>query len=352
MPHAPDVAPEPILEPDLPIIDPHHHLWRDRAPREVEPPHGFDRIIALSPTYMLDEMLADMNSGHDVRATVFVDCRSYYRADAPAPFETVGETEFANGVAAICASGAYGNRRGAAAIVSRGDLTAGDVAAYALQAHLDRAPDRFRGIRNVGAWDASAEVLGPMAGRAEKGLYLSDAFRKGFRHLAPMGLSFDAWVMEPQLDDVIDLARAFPDTSIILDHVGTPLNLGPYAGTLDERFPIWKAKIQALAESPNVTVKLGGLAMPFCNMEGFLAEPRVSSEVLAKAWRPWIETCIEAFGPARCMFESNFPVDRGACEYPVLWNAFKRIAAGASAEDKAALFHGTAARVYRVTLPD
>lgn len=348
----PDLPREDILEPDLPIIDPHHHLWRDRVPAEQPPVHGFNRIIELTPTYMLDEMLADMNSGHDVRATVFVDCRAFYRKDGPAGFETLGETEFANGVAAMCDSGAFGNRRVAAGIVSRVDLTLGDLAGAVLEAHMMRAPDRFRGIRNVGAADDDPAVLGPMHGRAPKGLYLDPTFRKGFAHLGRLGLTFDAWVLEPQLDDVLDLARAFPDTSIILDHVGTPLSIGAWKGTMEERRPNWLASMKALAGCPNVTVKVGGLAMPFCDLAGFLSEPRASSEVLAESWRPWIEPVIEAFGADRCMMESNFPVDRGACEYATLWNALKRVASGASASEKAALFHGTASRVYRVALPE
>jgi len=190
-------------------------------------------------------------------------------------------------------------------------------------------------------------VLGPL-NRVEPGLYLSDQFRAGFKHLGKMGLSFDAWLLEPQLPDVTSLARAFPDTTIVLDHVGTPLGRGSFTGKLEERFPTWKANIQELAKSPKVVVKLGGLAMAFCNFPSFLAEPRAPSEQLAKEWGPYIETCIEAFGPDRCMFESNFPVDMGSCSYATLWNAFKHIAKGASAGEKTALFSGTAKRVYRL----
>ncbi|MGR3781183.1 MAG: amidohydrolase family protein [Albimonas sp.] len=346
-----DAPREEILEPDLPIIDPHHHLWRGRASHEQPPVHGFNKVLEMVPDYMFDEMLADMNSGHDVRATVFVDCRAFYRDGGPEGFETLGETEFANGVGALAASGQFGPKRMCAGIVSRVDLTLGDLAGAVLEAHMHRAPDRFRGIRNVGANDEDRAVSGPMHGRAPAGLYLDPTFRKGFAHLQRLGLSFDAWVFEPQLGDVIDLARAFPETSIILDHVGTPVNIGRWAGTLEERRPHWLASIKALAECPNVTVKLGGLAMSFCNLEGFLSEPPASSEVLAKAWAPWIEPVVEAFGADRCMMESNFPVDRGACTYATLWNALKRVASGASDAEKAALFHGTASRVYRVALP-
>jgi L-fuconolactonase len=181
-----------------------------------------------------------------------------------------------------------------------------------------------------------------------EGVYRGEAFRNGFAHLAPRGLSFDAWLLEPQLPDLIDLARAFPDTSIVLDHVGTPLGNASYKGRLPERFGVWRDNIRALAQSPNVTVKLGGLAMAFCNFPSFMSEPAAPSTQLAEEWRPYIETCIEAFGPERCMFESNFPVDILSASYRRLWNAFKIIARNASADDKRALFAGTAKRVYRL----
>jgi predicted TIM-barrel fold metal-dependent hydrolase len=261
----------------------------------------------------------------------------------------VGETEFVNGVAAMSASGLYGDLRACAGIVGKADLTLGDGVVEVLEAHVAAGGGRFRGIRNSASFDADEEVLGPL-NRVEAGLYGRDDFRAGFKRLAPMGLSFDAWLLEPQLADVIDLARAFPDTAIVLDHVGTPLGRASYEGRLPERFEGWRANIRELAKSSNVTVKLGGLAMAFCNFPSFLAEPRAPSEQLAQEWRPYIETCIEAFGPQRCMFESNFPVDLGSCSYATLWNAFKRIAEDYSADEKTALFSGTAAKVYRLAL--
>ncbi|MFT4792394.1 MAG: putative TIM-barrel fold metal-dependent hydrolase [Paracoccaceae bacterium] len=341
---------EAIIEPDLPIIDPHHHLW-DRRPLSQTPPvHGFDKVIAMSSRYMLDELMRDLNSGHNIRATVFVECRAMYRADGPEAEKPLGETEFVNGIAAMSASGLYGPTRVAAGIVGRVDLMAGDAAGAALEAHVTHAPDRFRGIRHAAPYDADPAVLGPLGGRATAGTLASDQFRAGFAHMGRLGLSFDAWMLEPQIPDVTDLARAFPDTSIILDHVGTPLNIGAYEGRLEERFPIWQAAIRDLAACENVTVKLGGLAMPFCNLPGFLSEPRLGSEALAAAWRPYVDTCIEAFGVDRCMFESNFPVDLGSCDYATLWNALKRIASGASADEKTALFSGTAGRVYKIAI--
>ena len=341
---------EQILEPELPIVDPHHHLWDRRnyaAPAAAE--HPFMTAIADARRYLLDELMADTSSGHNVVATVFVECGAFYKADGPLALRPVGETEFVNGVAAMSASGLYGDFRACAGIVGRADLLLGDGVVEVLEAHVAAGGGRFRGIRNSASFDADKEVLGPL-NRVEAGLYLRDDFRTGFGHLAQMGLSFDAWLLEPQLGDMIDLARAYPETTIVLDHVGTPIGRGSYEGRLQERFAGWRANIRELAKSPHVNVKLGGLAMAFCNFPSFLAEPRAPSEQLAEEWRPYIETCIEAFGPGRCMFESNFPVDMGSCSYATLWNAFKRIAAGYSADEKTALLSGTAKKVYRLAV--
>jgi predicted TIM-barrel fold metal-dependent hydrolase len=339
---------EAILEPDLPIVDPHHHLWdRRNYATPAAPEHPFMTAIADARRYLLDELLADTGSGHNITATVFVECGAFYKADGPVEMRVVGETEFVNGVAAMSASGMYGETRACAGIVSRADLMLGDAVAPVLEAHIRAGGGRFRGIRNSASFEADKEVLGPL-NRVEAGLYLSDRFREGFKHLAPMGLSFDAWLLEPQLPDLIALARAFPQTTIVLDHVGTPLGRASYAGRLEERFGAWRDNIAELAKSQNVVVKLGGLAMAFCNFPSFLSEPRAPSEQLAREWAPYIEACIGAFGPERCMFESNFPVDMGSCTYATLWNAFKRIAHGYSADEKAALFSGTATRVYRL----
>jgi L-fuconolactonase len=336
---------EPILEPDLAIVDPHHHLWDWTARVAAAPPpkHEFETIYLSTPRYLLDELLADLGSGHRVEETVYIECRSMYRADGPLEFRPVGETEFVNGIAAQSASGIYGATRVCAGIVGHVDLTLGDGAAAVLEAHLARAPDRFRGIRHSAAWDADPAVLGPLNFRPQ-GLLTDSAFRQGFAHLARLGLSFEAWVLEPQLPEVLALAKAFPATTIVLDHVGTPLGVGAYAGRREARFEDWRRNIRALAAAENVVVKLGGLAMPF---GGFDAQG-AGSERLAELWRPYIETCIEAFGVERCMFESNFPVDRYSCSYRTLWNALKRIAAGASSGEKAALFSGVARRVYRL----
>jgi predicted TIM-barrel fold metal-dependent hydrolase len=341
---------EPILDPELPIIDPHHHLWdmRGRFGPDAPPArHGFEALLRRSPHYLLDQLLADIGAGHNVRATVFVECGAMYRAGASAALAPVGETEFVNGVAAMSASGLYGEARACAGIVGHADLTLGDAVAPVLEAHLAAGGGRFRGVRQSARYDPDPAVLGPLGGMTA-GFYRSAAFRAGFAHLAAHRLSFDAWLLEPQLPDLIDLASTYPETTIILDHLGTPLGIGAYAGQREGRFDEWRNNIRALAERPNVVCKIGGLAMPFLGFPSFMADPPASSEMLAQEWRPYVETAIEAFGAERCMFESNFPVDAGTCDYATLWNAFKRLAAGASADEKAALFHDTARRTYRL----
>jgi L-fuconolactonase len=345
---------EQILEPDLPIVDPHHHLWDWPAALLASLPaavaeHGFSRVLARSMRYLLPEFLSDLNTGHNIRATVFVQCGAMYRADGPEHFKPVGETEFVNGIAAMSASGTYGPIRACAGIVGHADLTTGAEVSAVLEAHMRAAADRFRGIRHTASYDADPNVLGPLV-RVGPGLYTQKNFREGYAQLAKFKMSFDAWLLEPQLPELIDLAASFPQTPVVLDHVGTPLGLASYQGKREERFALWRNNIGKLAALPNVSVKLGGLAMSFCNFPSFLQSPPASSTQLAAEWRPYIETCIDAFGVNRCMFESNFPVDMGSCTYPVLWNAFKVIAKNYSAAEKAALFSGTAQRVYRLAL--
>ncbi len=349
MTKAEGVRREPVLEPELPIVDPHHHLWDRREARAAFEglEHPFARVIAMRPRYLLDELLADIGGGHDVRATVYMECGAFYRAGGPAEMRPVGETTFVAGVAAMGESGLYGAARPCAAIVGHADLRLGAAVEAVLGAHIAAGGGRFRGIRHSASSDPDPEVLGPLRGRPP-GLYRDATFREGFAKLAPLGLSFDAWLLEPQLPELIDLARAFPQTPIILDHVGTPLGIGAYAGRREERFPIWRDNIRALAALDNVAVKLGGLAMAFPGFPSLLADPPASSEQLAGEWKPYIETCIAAFGPARAMFESNFPVDLGACDYRTLWNAFKRLAQPYTPAEKARLFAGTANEVYRL----
>lgn len=344
---------EEILEPDLPIIDPHHHLWdlRPMIPAFPEPRHPFIASIAGAPYYTFDQLHADLTTGHNIIGTVFMECGAFYRADASEALKPVGEVEFANGVAAQSACGLYGDLRACAAIVGHANMLLGDGAVPVLESLIAAGSSgtggRFRGIRHSAAWDADPATLGPPF-HAPEGLLTSDEFQAGFAHLGRFGLTFDAWVLEPQLADVIALARKFPDQPIVVDHCGTPLGIATYRGKLPQHFERWRKAIRRLAELPNVSVKLGGLAMPFCGMPQDGPAGGTGSEALAEMWRPYIETCIEAFGPARAMFESNYPVDRWGATYPVLWNAFKRITASASADEKRALYAGSAAHFYGI----
>lgn len=343
---------EAIIDPDRPIVDPHHHLW-DRTNLVLHDipfaEHGFNEMLRRRPHFLLDELLTEITSGHNIRATVFIECRSMYRQDGPEAFRCVGETEFVNGVAAMSASGQYGDARVCAGIVGHADLAQGASVKEVLQAHIAAGGGRFRGIRHSASYDVDPNVLGPLSGRVPAGLYRDENFRAGFAMLQPLGLTFDAWLLEPQLADLFDLARAFPETTIVMDHVGTPLGLGVYQGKREARFDDWRRQIQALAACENVVVKLGGLAMPFAGFP-WSYDKRPSSQELAEAWKPYIETCIESFGAERCMFESNFPVDDFSCDYITLWNTMKRIVADYSEAEKTALFSGTAARVYRLDL--
>jgi predicted TIM-barrel fold metal-dependent hydrolase len=323
---------EDIIDPTRPIVDPHHHLW-DRG----------------GLRYLIEEMTDDIASGHNIIATVYVEARSMYRASGPEPFRPVGEVEFVNGVAAMAASGSYGKALICAGIVGHTNLLLGDGAEAVLEAEIAAGNGRFRGIRHSSAWDADKEVAGFYANRP-KGLLLDSTFRKGFACLAPLNLSFDAWLFYPQLPEFLDLARAFPDTRICLDHCGGVVGIGSYANRREENFKVWSASIREVAKCENVVVKLGGLAMrlPGFGFDEWLKPP--SSEQAAAAWKPYIETCIEAFGSNRCMFESNFPPDKGQCSYQVIFNAFKRLAAPYSESEKTALFSKTATDFYRLQL--
>ena len=339
---------EAILEPELPIIDPHHHLWdlRPMLPMFPKPHHPFIGSLVDAAYYTFDQFHADATTGHRIIASVFVECGAFYNGALGEALKPVGEVEFVNGVAAQGASGIYGNFRPCAGIVGHADLSLGAGAGAVLDA-LAAASPRFRGIRHQGAWAADGDAY-PVALMAPEGLFASTAFRTGFAELGKRGMTFDAWVFEPQLDEVLDLARAFPDQPICLDHCGGPLGLGSYSGTQTERFEGWRTAIRALAECPNVFVKLGGLGMAQVQLPDHGPAAGTGSHELAELWRPYIETCIEAFGPERAMFESNYPPDRWGADYAVLWNAFKHITRSAGADEKAALYAGTAARFYRL----
>lgn len=324
--------PEPVIEPDLPIVDTHHHLWDMPGYR-----------------YLLPELLADLNCGHNLVATVFNECHAMYRAGGPEEMRPVGEVEFCAGVAAMSESGIYGPTRICAGIVGFADLTLGDRVAPVLEAQIAVGGGRFRGVRHAAGWHEDP-VIGNSHTNPGPGLYKRADFRAGMARLARLGLSLDAWLYHTQLDDLVDLVRAFPSANIVLCHMGGPLGYGPYAGRTGEVLAAWRAGMAELASCPNVSVKVAGTMMRLASYDYLKAPVPASTETLARQWAPFVTTCIELFGPDRCMAESNFPVDKMGVTYGGVWNTLKRITAGLSPAEKTQFFSGTANRVYRLGL--
>ncbi|TDI58363.1 MAG: amidohydrolase [Alphaproteobacteria bacterium] len=323
---------EDIIDPDLPIIDPHHHLW-DRN----------------GDTYLLRELHKDTDTGHNIVATVFVECSSMYRVRGPEHLSVVGETEFVNGIAAQSASGEYGPMQACAGIVSTADFCMGSAVDEVLEAHIAAAPDRFRGIRHAAGWDDDPRVKNSHS-NPPKDMMLDATFREGYARLAHYGLSFDAWCYHHQIPQLTDLARAHPEVPIIFDHFGGPLGIGPYEGKADEVFAQWKLDVAELAKCENVYAKIGGVNMAVNGFGFHKRDTPATSDDLVAETGGYYRHSIDVFGPDRCMFESNFPVDKVSVSYPVLWNAFKKIAAGFSDDEKRDLFHDTAKRAYRLDL--
>ena len=318
---------EPIIEPERPLCDPHHHLW-DHA----------------TAPYLLPDLLADTGCGHNVVSTVFVECGAMYRSSGPTALRPLGETEFVNGVAAMCSSGSYGAMRGCAGIVGFADMLLGGQVAAVLDQHMSLSP-RFRGIRHCASYDASPEIRTSHSNPPPQ-LLLHEDFQAAFAELAPRNLSFDAWLYHPQLQELTALAKAFPHTTIVLNHFGGPLGIGPYAGKQDVIFRQWQVDVAALAACPNVYAKLGGLLMAVNGVRG-LQRPLGADEIVT-ATGHYYRHAIRCFGPKRCMFESNFPVDKRNCSYASLWNAFKKMAASYSATDQDWLCRDTATSCYRL----
>jgi predicted TIM-barrel fold metal-dependent hydrolase len=320
---------EPVLEPGLPIIDPHHHLW-DRP----------------NDRYLLEELVADTR-GQNVRQTVFIECGSMYRAGGPEEFKVVGETEFVQGLAAVSASGRHGEIRAVAGIVGTADLRLGDRVQPVLEAQMAASPQRFRGIRHRAAW-ADRSVVPNQPADLPEHVLLDASFRKGYSYLRQYGMTFEGWVYHTHIADLTDLARAFPDVTIIFNHLGGPIGVGKYAGHRDEVLAAWKPAVAALAKCPNVVAKVGGIQMIVNGYGWHERKQPPNSDELLKANGDWYRYTIEQFGPRRCMFESNFPVDRLSCSYTAVWNQFKKLTQGFSPDERAAMFHDTAMRFYRL----
>lgn len=320
---------EEVLDPERPIIDPHHHLWRDKD-------------VA---SYELEHLWRDAGSGHNIIGTVFVECNADYRPDGPEALRPVGETEYVASTAAKSRQNSAPGNPPILGIVSHANLTLGEAVVDVIQAHREAADGLLRGIRHSVAYYPHPPAVERYTGRTRH-LLMNDDFRKGFAQLAPSGMSFDAWLTHEQIPELTDIARAFPETTIVFDHFGGPMGIGPYAGRQAELFPQWQQDVAELATCENVVAKIGGLAM-MINGWGWDERdtPATSDEIVAAHEAYYLHT-IDHFGPDRCMFESNFPVDKVSVSYRTLWNAFKKIARRFDENEKDAMFRGTAQRVY------
>ena len=316
---------EDVVDPDAAIIDPHHHLWP----------------VGGGLPYGLADLEADLGSGHHVVNTVFVECGAAYDRGAGGTFAPVGETAFVTAEAERCARTVMGG------IVAHADLRDAANLDAVLDAHEAAANGRFRGIRHAGSHALHPEVL-TIPGGAPAGLYADPAFRAGVARLGERGLTYDSWHYHYQNRDFLDLARSVPSTTLVLDHFGTPLGVGPYESQREQIFEQWTTDIAEIAACENVVAKIGGLAMPDNGFGWHTAErPPSSDEFIEAQGRYYLHT-IEQFGPERCMFESNFPVDRFSLSYRTVWNAFKKLVAEFTPSERDAMLRGTAARIYRL----
>lgn len=322
---------EAALSPEQPVVDAHHHLWDRQSGR-----------------YLTGEFSADIQaSGHRILSSVYVQCRSMLRRSGPEELKPLGEVEFACGAAAMFSSGHYGNAQGCEAIVAGVSLTAGEALQPAIDMMMQQSAGRLRGMRNPLAWHADPRVLSSPA-TPPAGLAGSAGFRRGAACLARNGLSLDVWVYHTQLKEIVDLARAIPDLRIVVDHCGGPVGVGPCQGQRDEVFSHWRNDLAQLAALPNVSIKISGLGMAVMGYPFAQAATPPDSLTLMQAWQPWFETIVGLFGAGRCMFASNFPVDKGMFSYGVFWNACKRLAHQATRDEKDQLFWRTAATTYRL----
>lgn len=327
---------EIALEPELPIVDAHHHLYGEPKDRHY---------------YRCIDLEQDLSSGHHVVGTVYVEAYgSGWRTNGSEALRPVGEVEMIVEQAATAVPTADSACQIAAGIVAHADLSLGREVTEVLEAHLAVAQGRLRGVRHLTARDDG------LVGRfikemPAKHLLQDNAFRAGLAQLERYGLSFDIWVYQHQLREVLEVVDQFPGITFVLDHVGGLIGVGEFRAKRKEVASRWQAELHELARRPNIYVKVGGMGMPVFGF-GFEHGARpASSADLAQAWQPLIDACIDSFGPDRCMFESNFPVDKQSCGYTELWNAFKLATLAMSADERAAMFYGTASKVYRLDLP-
>lgn len=324
--------PEEVFDPALSIVDAHMHLWHH--------PSGY--------RYFAEDYARDVrDSGHNLEASVFVECRSMYRTSGPEALRAVGETEFAMGQAAMADSGCFTNTRVAAGIVCFADLMSDDLLPEVLDAHTEAANGRLRGVRMRAKWDPDPKVKGAVSADAA-GLYLHPELRAGVAECARRGLLFEASIYHPQIPDATALARAVPEAQIVMIHCGSPVGHSSYAGFGRDVHRDWLRDMTEFAALPNTSVKLGGLLMSLAAFD-FMSEKRpATSKELARLWRPYIEPCFELFGPERCMVSSNFPVEKAGVTFGALWNMYKLLVSGASPDEKMQIFSGSARRIYRI----
>ena len=328
------LTPEKAIEPDLPICDPHHHLWDKR----------YERIPYQR--YLIEDLLSDINSGHNIKSTVFIEAESMLRADGPDELKPVGEVEFVQGIAASSASGIYGNTKIAAGIVGSANLNLGDKVKPVLEKLQQASPNRFRGIRHRVTWDPHGDLPG-VSSNNEKEQLLSDNFRIGAHALADMNMSLEGWMFFHQLPELADFAKSVPNLTIVLNHIGGLIGIGPYSNNV-EVLQTWKKGISLVAACPNVVIKLGGMGMEMQGFDWHSRRTPINSDDLASQMAPYIEYCIEQFGPSRCLFESNFPVDKVSYSYVVMYNAFKKLSKSYSISERASMFHDNATEIYRL----
>jgi L-fuconolactonase len=322
-----DLTQETALDPEQPICDPHHHFWNYPTSR-----------------YLAEEFLQDIGGGHRILKTVFVECSQFYNESAPAQLQAVGETVTVDRIAREVVQKECPDI--AAGIVGFADLMLGDAVRPVLEAHVSASP-RFRGIRHATAWHADERIHNAHTKPVENQMGLQ-LFRAGLTHLVELGLSFDAWLYHTQLPELTNLANALPELNIVLNHMAGPLGIGPYQERREQEFQAWKKQMESLSRCENVSVKLGGRAMAMSGFGWSKQSQPPGSDELATAMAPYFETCVELFGPEKCMFESNFPVDKAGCSYTVLWNAYKRVASVYTQAERQLLFHDTGARFYRL----
>jgi len=329
-----EITKEEIIEPSIPICDPHHHYWDLRVERT---PYG---------RYLLHELLDDIRE-HNVTSTVFIEARAMYSAELEKNFKPVGEVEFVEGLSAASASGIYGKSRASSSIIGHANLNLGKKVEPVLESLLEASPRRFKGIRHIVAWDNDKAVDSIPVYNLEEQMSTKN-FIDGAKVLSKMGLTFDSWMYFHQLPQLLNLAKQVPDLPIVVDHVGGILLVGEYANKKEEVLKEWEKNISDLSEYPNVEIKLGGLGMPITGHDWHLRKNPVGSDELANQMKYFLDYCIEKFGPERGMFESNFPVDKVSFSYKVLYNAFKKYSKNYSKTERAAMFHDNAIRFYKV----